>query len=181
MNKNRIPSVIHTVVMIIGIIVCFICDIAISGRPTWSLITLSSIAFAWAVTFPLVQMRRKGVPVSMIAVSILIVPFLFILGILLGSDRLFPDGTVMSVIGIVFMWIIYLFYRKLNKILATGISFLVAIPVVVLVNLVLSKMIGGPLFEVWDMLSMFVLLIVAVSFIGLGLFRAGNTKRNDII
>ena len=43
MNKNTIMSIIYTITMVIGILVCCICDVAISGTLTWSLITLSSI------------------------------------------------------------------------------------------------------------------------------------------
>ena len=40
MNKNTIISIIYTITMVIGILVCCICDVAISGTLTWSLITL---------------------------------------------------------------------------------------------------------------------------------------------
>jgi len=49
--------------------------------------------------------------------------------------------------------------------LATGITFLFAIPFTLLINITLSKLIGEPVIDVWDILSVFILLIVSVAFI----------------
>ncbi len=47
-----------------------------------------------------------------------------------------------------------------------GIAFLTAVPFVLGVNIVLSKMIGEPIFDVWDLLAVSVLLLLsAVSFL----------------
>ena len=59
MNKNKIISIIYTVTMIIGILVCCICDVAISGTLTWSLITFSSILITWKASFPVVLLGKK--------------------------------------------------------------------------------------------------------------------------
>lgn len=59
MNKNKIISIIYTVTMIIGILVCCICDVAISGTLTWSLITHSSILITWIASFPVVLLGKK--------------------------------------------------------------------------------------------------------------------------
>ena len=49
--------------------------------------------------------------------------------------------------------------------MATGITFLFAIPFTLLINITLSKLIGEPVIDVWDILSVFILLIVSVVFI----------------
>ena len=59
MNKNKIISIIYTVSMIIGILECCICDVAISGTLTRSLITLSSILITWIASFPVVLLGKK--------------------------------------------------------------------------------------------------------------------------
>lgn len=43
MTKNVIISILFSATLLVGIIVCLICNIAISGRFTWSLIPVSSI------------------------------------------------------------------------------------------------------------------------------------------
>lgn len=76
-------------------------------------------------------------------------------------------GAIMSIYTLVFLWIIYILYYRLKerKLLATGITFLFAIPFTLLINITLSKLIGEPVIDVWDILSVFILLIVSVAFI----------------
>lgn len=55
---------------------------------------------------------------------------------------------------------------KSGKLIALGIDFLLAIPFVVILNVILSRMIVEPVLDIWDMLSIFILLILAlISFI----------------
>ncbi len=167
MNKNAIISTIYTIFMVIGILVCCICDFAISGTLTWSLIVLSSILVTWIVSFPVILFGKKGVLAAMIAISILLVPFMYILSILINVNKVFSIGAIMSIISLVFLWIIYILYYRLKerKLLATGITFLFAIPFTFLINSTLSKMIGEPVIDIWDILSVFILLIIAAAFI----------------
>ena len=171
MNKNTLISTIYTIAMGIGILVCCICDIAISGTLTWSLIVLSSVLVTWIasfpVIFPVILLGKRGVLVAMIAISISIVPFMYILSILIKVNEVFSIGAVMSIISLVFLWIIYITYHRLKgrKLLATGITLLLAIPFTILINSTLSKMIGEPVIDIWDILSVFILFILAVAFI----------------
>ena len=162
MNKNTIISIIYTITMAIGILVCCICDVAISGTLTWSLITLSSILITWIASFPVILLGKKGVLVAMVAISILILPFMYILSILIKVNEVFNIGAIMSIYTLIYI----LYYRlKERKLLATGITFLFAIPFTLLINITLSKLIGEPVIDVWDILSVFILLIVSVAFI----------------
>ena len=167
MKKNAIMSTIYTITLVIGNIVCCICDIAVSGTLTWSLIVLSSILFTWIVSFPVILLGKKGVPVSLITISIFTIPFMYILSRLINVNEVFSIGAIMSIISLVFLWMIYaLFYRlKKRKLLATGIAFLFAIPFTFLINGTLSKMIGELVIDIWDILSIFILLVIAFAFI----------------
>ena len=166
-HNNAVMSIIYTVVMVVGILVCCICDIAVSGTLTWSLIVLSSVLITWITSFPVVLLGKKGVLAALLAFSILILPYMYILSALIKVDAVFPIGTVMSMIALVYLWIVYFLYRRLKvrKLLATGITFLLVIPFTFLINFILSKMIGGSTIDVWDILSAFILLIAAVAFI----------------
>ena len=121
----------------------------------------------WIASFPVILLGKKGVLVAMIAISILIVPFMYILSILINVNEVFRIGAIMSIISLAFLWIIYIMYRRLKerKLLATGITFLFAIPFTCLINSTLSKMIGEPVIDIWDILSVFILFIIAVTFI----------------
>ena len=113
------------------------------------------------------SLSTQNLLVAMIAISIIIVPFMYILSILIKVNEVFSIGAIMSIISLVFLWIIYILYHRLKerKLLATGITFLFAIPFTFLVNSILSKMIGEPVIDIWDILSVFILLIIAVAFI----------------
>lgn len=167
MTKNTIILILYTITMVIGILVCCICDIAISGTLTWSLIALSSILIAWIVSFPVILLGKRGILISMISISIFIIPFMYILSILIKVRKVFSIGAVMSILTLVFLWVIWGMYHRLKerKLLATGITLLFAIPFTLLINSILSKMIGEPVLDIWDILSVFILLIAAAAFI----------------
>lgn len=169
MTKNVIISILFSITLLVGIMVCLICDLAISGNLTWSLIPVSSIVFAWVISFPSIILGKKGIIVTLLSLSVFIVPYLFLLSSLIKEKRVFSIGAVMAVVSIVFLWIIAAVCNRIGKtrkLVALGIIFLLAIPFNLTINVILSKMIEEPILDVWDMLSIFILLILAfVSFI----------------
>ena len=167
MTKNVIISILFSATLLIGIMVCLICNIAISGNLTWSFIPASSIVFAWVIFFPSIILGKRGIIVSLISLSVFILPYLFLLGSLLKVKEVFSIGAVMAVTSIVFLWIIVALFKYIErKLVALGTTFLSAIPFLIIVNVILSKMLEEPVLDVWDMLPIFILLILAfVSFI----------------
>lgn len=166
MKKNGIIFIIFSAILLIGISVCMICDIATSGTFTWSLLPVSSIIFAWVVTFPIIILGKKGVAGSLLSLSIFIIPYLYILSALIKIRYIFTIGTIMSVITIVYLWLIFVIFKrlKIRKLAAAGITCLLSIPFMLIVNITLSRMISEPLIDVWDILSAFLLLIIAFTF-----------------
>ena len=169
MTKNVIISILFSVILLIGIMVCLICNIAISSNLTWSLIPVSSIIFAWAILFPSIILGKRGIIVSLISLSVFIIPYLFLLSRLIKVKEIVSVGVVMAIASIVFLWIIAAIFNSIGKTgkwIALGIIFLLAIPFMFVLNILLSKMIAEPIFDIWDMLSVFILLILAfVSFL----------------
>lgn len=164
-KKNIIISVLFSATLFIGIMVCLICDIAISGNPTWAWIPVSSIVFGWMIFFPSLLLGKKGMIMSVISLSIFTIPYLFLLSHFVKVKEVFSIGAVMAVASIVFLWIIVaVFIRigKTRKSIALGITFLLAILFLFVMNIILSKMIGEPIFDIWDMVSSCILLILAV-------------------
>ncbi len=164
LSKNRILAILFSAACFLGIAVCLICDIATAGRLTWSLIPLGSIAFAWVVSFPAMIMGKKGILGSLVSLSIFIIPYLYLLSFLLKVHAVFSIGTAMAVPAILFLWLMSAIFARMGKtrrLLALGISLLSAIPLVFLINLILSKMIDEPLLDVWDGLTVFLLLVLS--------------------
>lgn len=163
-TKNVIISILFSVVLLIGIMVCFICDIATSGGFTWSRIPISSIIFAWIISFPSIILGKRGIIVSLLSLSIFIIPYLFLLSGFLKAKAVFSVGVAVATASIVFLWIIITILKRIQnagKLVALGAIFLLAIPFQFVINFILSKMIAQPIFDVWDMLSVFILLILA--------------------
>lgn len=163
MNRNIVISIIFSATLLIGLMVCAICDIAISGDLTWSLIPISSIIFTWVISFPIIILGKKGFIGSLISISIFVIPYLYILSDLIKAKAVFSIGAIMALISIVYMWFIFgiLNHLRMRKLFATGITFLISIPYMLLVNIILSRMISEPIIDIWDILSVFILLIFA--------------------
>ena len=164
MTKNVMISLLFSVICLIGIMVCLICNIAISGRFTWSFIPVSSIIFAWVISFPSIILGKRGITVSLISFSVFMIPYLFLLSRFIKVNQVFSIGAVMAVAVILFLWIVVAVFARVGKekkLLALGITFLVTIPFVLIINIILSNMIAESIFDLWDMLSVFILLILA--------------------
>ena len=163
-TKNVMISIIFSVTLLLGMMVCLITDAAISGNLTWSLIPAGSIVFAWVISFPGILLGKRGIGVSFLSFSVFVVPYLYLLSRLINVKEVFSIGAVMAAASVVFLWIIAAIFHRVGKdrkSIAFGIIFLLAIPFTVVVNAILSKMIGGPVLDVWDLLAIFILLILA--------------------
>lgn len=170
---QNIFAVVFSVTMLIGIIVCTICNIAISGAFTWSLIPISSILFTWILFYPVIKYGKRGIIVFLLALSILIIPFLAVLssvlsanGYIVNTDNLIMAiGIRVSAISIVYLWVIFgltkLFKPRLLILIA--VSLLISIPVSFLINVTLAATIdGNSLFNVWDAMSYSIIIVVAI-------------------
>lgn len=82
------------------------------------------------------------------------------------SDLILPIGIRVSVVSIVFLWCVFIIFKilKERKMLAAAISLLIAIPVNILINFVISRIISEPLIDVWDVLSFSIATIAAIIF-----------------
>ena len=163
-TRNKIILICFSAMFLVGIMVCLICNIAISGALTWSLIPVSSIAFAWVIFFPTILLGKRGIIISFISLNIFIVPYLFLLSNLLKVKNVFSVGVVLAAASIAFLWIIILVFNRIGKtrkLVGLGISWLLAIPFMFIINGILSKMIAEPICDIWDIMSIFILLILA--------------------
>ena len=166
-NLIVVVSVLFSMLFLTGIMICLICNLAVSGRLTWSPIPVSSIIFAWLVLLPGTLFGKKGIVMSCASLSVFLIPYLFLLSRLVEVKQVFSGGVRIGAVSVLFLWVmVIIFGRVRRKPAALGIAFLTAVPFVLGVNIVLSKMIGEPIFDVWDLLAVSVLLLLsAVSFL----------------
>ncbi|MEY8518062.1 helix-turn-helix transcriptional regulator [Lachnospiraceae bacterium 29-84] len=179
MAKNVIVSILFSITLFVGMMVCLICDIAISGDFTWSLVPVSSIVFAWVISFPSIILGKRGIIVSFLSLSVFIIPFLFLLSSFIKVKEVFTVGSIIAVASIVFLWVIAAIFIRIGKNrkwMALGIVFLLNIPFMFIINVILSKMLAEPVFESWDMFSVF--LWIALAFIS---FLCGYARKKGLI
>lgn len=175
-GENRVKSkkflvFIFSALFMTAAAVCLICDIAISGGVTWSLIPAVSIVFGWAVCLPGIRFGKKGMVRCFGWLSGLIIPYLYVLSRLINVREVFTVGGTMAVISVAFLWMVIGVFKKMwsgKKRAVFGTVCLVSALFVVTVNVVLSRMTGSPVFNVWDGITVLVLLVSAGVSFGLG-------------
>ena len=142
MAKNVIFSILFSAMLMIGIMVCLICNFAITDSLTWSLIPVCSIVFVWLISFPSIVLGKIGLVASLLSLSFFIFPYLFLLGVFTEVKEVFSVGAAVAAAAIVFLWIIAAAFTRIGKTrkyVALGASFLLAIPFVIVVNVMLNK------------------------------------------
>lgn len=168
-----------TFTFLLAIIVCTICDVAISHSFSWSLYPISSLVFTWFVVIPLFQFEKHRVFISLISFSIFIIPFLFILEKIIVTPKfIIPLGIPISMVSVIYLWIIYsLFtYAKISKWNTSAISILLGVPLSLLINYVVAKFTSQPIVNIWNILSFGIMIVLSVIFFYSGYF----SKKKEI-
>ena len=121
-----------SIIFLIAIMTCMLCDYVINKEFTWSFIVMISVIASWLLMLPLFKSKEKIVRSLLIVLSIIIIPYLAILSMILKSLFVFSLSTSISVASLVGLWCIYgVFLKYVNrKIYAMGIIFLIMIPLV---------------------------------------------------
>lgn len=173
LNTRKIIGFIYTGIMILGAIICLICNFAINGFFSWSLIPLSSIIFVWLMTIPLILMGRKGIVRGLIICSILIIPYLYVLSEIIDIRGVFTYGAVYGLLSVSYIWCVYFIFKRFSKrmVLAIAYTLIMTIVLKIAIDVATSKMFNVPMIDAWNILSLGVLLILT-----LGLFLLDATK-----
>lgn len=104
---------------LIAAVVCLICDYAINNSLTWSPIPIVSLIFTFSIVFPLLYCKTKRIRKSLIVLTLLILPFLYILekAISLVTDHaemLMTIGLAPTILGAALLWALYIIFTVKN-------------------------------------------------------------------
>lgn len=165
MTLQNIIAIAFSILLLLGILVCAICDMALSGTFTWSLYPISSILFVWLVFVPLVKWGKQGLFGSLTVFSILLIPFLYVISKIVCSPLILPISVRISLVSILYLWCVYWIFKRLRtrKMRAAALSLFLAIPLHIVINLILVKILSIPLLDVWDIGSCSAIIAVAVA------------------
>ena len=100
---------------------------------------------------------------------------------LIGSGAsIFPIGWRMAVTAIAYSWIVFVLFKalKARKYLACAVALLLLIPVVLIVNLTLKRMIGEHLLDVWDTMVYIIVIVPAIHLFIMD-FNARKKRRRE--
>lgn len=176
---NRITAIALSSLMAVGILACLICDLSISGSLTWSWIPVSSILYAWVVIVPAMRMGSRGIYVGLVALTVLTIPYLFVLSRLLHVGRVLSIGVAMAVPALIFLWavvIVFRIYDGHRQLVAWGAACALAAVLEVVINLILSHMLGEPEFELPDIITIACLVVAS----GICFVRYAVTRRSAV-
>jgi len=171
---QSILAATFSILILLGIFVVSIVNVAISGTFTWSLIPISASVFAWLVCFPAIKFAVKGLFASLLALTLCIAPFLYALDLAVNrlsiSDMapVFPMGIRIAPLWIAFLWITFLLFKtcRERKLLTLAVLVLLASPLTLFTNFIIARMLDQPWFDVWTVFHVLTpVMIAAILFI----------------
>lgn len=117
----------------------------------------------------------------MVALTVLIVPYLFVLDKLTATEGLLlKAGAAVAAISLIFLWSVCFIMKrcKNRKLLGAGISTILAAPVCVLINYSLSLTLTpeAGAFDVWDVLYIVILVVVGLALISFDMILKKHRK-----
>ena len=157
-----------SITLLLGIFVVCIVNAATAGALTWGLIPISACIFTWLVTFPVVKSGGRGVIGSLVAASLLIVPFLYVLDLVINRlmvdiAPIFSMGVRIAPLGVVFCWVAFLLFkkRKTRRLRAAAILVLLASPLTFFINIIIADTLDLPRFDIWTVLNVMTPVVAA--------------------
>ncbi len=164
-NIRKLILVCLSASFLVGAFICVICDFCIYGTLSWSLIVMASLVFCWFLLAPFFVYKSKRIKKSLIVLSAGIILYLALLAWILKLPVILYMGAWISIVSMIGLWCTYIAFCKLwsRKLMASGIFFLIAIPVTVGINHIIIQFVRQPepVFA-QDIISTLSLLIVAV-------------------
>lgn len=163
--KNKLLAAAISGISLISIIICLICNIAINHTLSWSLIVIATIVFVWLIIIPLIIVKdSKKVICMLISLTIFIIPYLFILSLILDNWDIIKIGIVSSVISLIYLWLLYLINQRLTDkgLACTGIELVLTAIFSIVINITLSLMLSTNTFNLGSIICIIVLVIFSI-------------------
>jgi hypothetical protein len=179
MKNKTLILMLFTLACFVAAGACLIVDMATNQQITWAFCPFLSIAFGWAVLSPL-SLKKHGLLLSLGAVTLLILPYLYLLGkITTTMDWFVPVGLPSAIAGIIALWVLFLLFRfaKMNIWGKLAISiFISGVVISPVVNYFVDMHMGQNPFS-WD-IFLTIMVAVIVSAV-LGILGYMKLKPND--
>ena len=149
---------------VLAALICFICEFAISQSLTWSLIVFASLVLGWGILAPLLVAGKKRFQKSLLALTILIFPYLGVLSGLVAPGRVvFRLGSAVSAVSLAYLWLGFLLFSRLrgHRWSAVGVLALLAFPHTMAVNAFIPYFLPGETSPTNILVNLFACLLLA--------------------
>lgn len=135
--------IILSVALLAGMLVCGICNYAISVKFDWSLYVFGSAVLAWLTAAPLLKFGKYRWIISLAFLSITIIPFLLLVEYLCPvKNWVLPFALPITLISLVILWI-FILLKTFIKMRVTVLIALALIMFGVLGNLIIQHFVGS--------------------------------------
>lgn len=165
---QSISAAVFTIFILIGVSVVSVVNVAVSGTFTWSLIPIISSIFIWLIFFPVIKLGTRGIVCSLGVLSILMIPFLYVLDYAINritekNYSVFTLGVSIAPLSIVYIWLAYFLFKKYKnrKLFAVACLVLAASPLNFLINCIIAKVEGWPIFSMQNITNTLTTAIAA--------------------
>lgn len=139
-NRARIAyftAIGITVLCCLAIFICLLTEYAINDSFTWSIIATASICYGWIILVIVLLAKTHKIEKTLLAASILIFPFLYVLSIKIPTLDLFALAYPIAVGSLIFVGCAYLILKKMN------INYYFRFSIIVILSLFLSIFINN--------------------------------------
>ncbi|QAA32323.1 helix-turn-helix domain-containing protein [Clostridium manihotivorum] len=171
--KNvNIVTIVVSLIFLTAIFICTLCDLAITKTISWSIIPSSSIVLAWFIIIPMIRLKKNRLSISMLSLSILIIPFLWIIEQNTNGHWLISVGIPIVIASLSYLWIgTFIFcYTKLNKYYGLSIAFII----LHILDIIIDKILGRLAIDYSIILTAVGCTIISIIFFYMGLRDKGQ-------
>lgn len=177
-GRDNIAIGILSMLSLLSISICLLCNIVIDHQLTWSLIVSGSIILGWAILIAIIKLKEKGITIGMMLLSIGIIPYLFMIDSQVQSTGwLIPLGVPIAVMSIVFLWTIWIIFRFIKISIWNKFAILCFLAgcMTLVINLIARHYIGKTWFTVDVVINVLVEIILALVLVSIG--QAAKAKK----
>ena len=177
-KRPRLVFSIISITFLTAIFVCVLCDYIINESLTWSIFPIGSCVFVWFILLPfMMKIKKRKLLYSLCILSILIIPFLFIIEYASPVDNwVIPLAIPMVIASLAFLWIaFFLLKSKLLKWYAASVLVFLFAFLNYFTNYH-SSIFMGEMPNDYLLLNLFSMIIVAIVIFFIGFARNRITK-----
>jgi transcriptional regulator with XRE-family HTH domain len=164
-----------SLIFLISIFICILCNLATTKTISWSIVPSCSIVLAWFIIMPIIRFKKNKWTISLLCLSILIIPFLWIIEKNTSINGwLNSIGIPIVIASLSYLWgVVYLFgYTKINKWYGVSIAFIIMPILDIIIDIVLGRL----LIDYFFLLTMLGAVIISLTFFYIGFWRKNKKK-----